>query len=207
MSPSPKFWDRIAQKYSRQPIADQEGYERKLRETQAYFRPDWQALELGCGTGSTAIEHAPHVARYHAVDISENMLMIGREKAAAKGIDNITFEQSSVEGFHAPDGTYDAILTLSLLHLLEDLDGALARIHKMLSPGGIFVSSTVCLADSMAYLKLILPVGRAFGFFPYVRFLKKDDLITSVKDAGFKIETQWSHTKARVQFIIARKQA
>ena len=56
-----KFWDRIAEKYSKQPIAQQKAYEIKLDLTREYFTPDSKVLEFGCGTGSTAILHAPYV--------------------------------------------------------------------------------------------------------------------------------------------------
>jgi len=42
-----KFWDRIAEKYSRQPIADEAAYRKKLEITQSYFTPKTELLELG----------------------------------------------------------------------------------------------------------------------------------------------------------------
>ena len=75
------FWDRIAAKYARQPIADQAAYEHKLEVTQKYLTSDTKLFEFGCGTGSTAIIHATKVAHIVAIDVSENMLAIAREKA------------------------------------------------------------------------------------------------------------------------------
>ena len=49
-----KFWDKTAEKYSQQPIANQEAYEVKLDLMREYFTPDTKLLEFGCGTGSTA---------------------------------------------------------------------------------------------------------------------------------------------------------
>lgn len=40
-----------------------------------------EVLEFGCGTGSTAREPAPHVARIPATNVSAAMISIGREKA------------------------------------------------------------------------------------------------------------------------------
>jgi cyclopropane fatty-acyl-phospholipid synthase-like methyltransferase len=37
---------------------------------------DMEVLEFGCGTGSTAIVHAPHVKELRAIDISEKMIGI-----------------------------------------------------------------------------------------------------------------------------------
>ncbi|MEM9841084.1 MAG: SAM-dependent methyltransferase, partial [Pseudomonadota bacterium] len=62
-----KFWDRIAEKYARQPISNQKAYEIKLDLTREYFTPQSNVLEFGCGTGSTAILHAPYVAHIHAI--------------------------------------------------------------------------------------------------------------------------------------------
>ena len=39
-----KFWDGIAKKYSKQPIADEAAYEKKLEVTRQYFRPDMEVL-------------------------------------------------------------------------------------------------------------------------------------------------------------------
>ena len=99
-----------------------------------------RVLELGCGTGSTAIYHAPVVQQIDATDLSANMLAIARQKAADAGVDNITFRQDSVESLTVPDGTYDAVLALSLLHLLRDREAAIAKIARLLKPGGVFVS-------------------------------------------------------------------
>ncbi|MBT00031.1 MAG: hypothetical protein CMI01_15320 [Oceanospirillaceae bacterium] len=71
---SSEFWDRVAAGYSKRPIADTESYARKLAATQALMHPDMQVLEFGCGTGSTALEHAPHVSHIVATDLSAKMI-------------------------------------------------------------------------------------------------------------------------------------
>ncbi len=50
MDRSTKFWDKIAESYSKQPIADEAAYEKKLQVTREYFHPDMEVLEIGCGT-------------------------------------------------------------------------------------------------------------------------------------------------------------
>lgn len=205
MNPSPKFWDRIADRYARKPVADEAAYQKKLATTQTYFRPDMEVLEIGCGTGSTAIAHAPHVRHIRATDISGRMLEIAGEKADLAGIENVTFERASFEELSGPDGSAEAILALSLLHLLEDRDAAIARIFRMLKPGGIFVSNTVCLGDGMRWFALIAPIGRALGFFPLVRVFSADDLLASLTDAGFEVDHEWRPPDGRSIFVVARK--
>ncbi len=95
------FWDRIAKRYARSPIADQAAYERKLDKTREYLTPEAEVYEYGCGTGSTAIAHAPYAKHILATDLSAKMIDIARGKAADAGIGNITFERKALDG--APD--------------------------------------------------------------------------------------------------------
>ena len=76
---------------------DHERRGRLLRSLSSSFGNEISALEIGCGTGSTAMVHAPHVAHIRATDISSSMLRIAREKTEAAGISNITYEHSSIE--------------------------------------------------------------------------------------------------------------
>ena len=59
MDASAKFWNKVAAGYAKQPIADEAADQRKLKVTQEYLQPSMNVLEFGCGTGSTAIVHAP----------------------------------------------------------------------------------------------------------------------------------------------------
>jgi ubiquinone/menaquinone biosynthesis C-methylase UbiE len=202
---SAEFWDRIAPRYNKQPIADADSYARKLAATQALMRPDMEVLEFGCGTGSTALTHAAHVAHIVATDVSDAMIEIGREKADKSGIANVSFRQSGVEDFEAPDGSYDMVLALNLLHLLPDRTSALAKIQRLLKPGGIFISSTVCLADRMWFLRPVIPVMQWIGKAPYVSFLRADEVRREVAKAGFEEREHWTHGRANSLFLVAGK--
>lgn len=205
MSRSAKFWDRIAEGYSKKPVADEAAYQKKLQVTREYFRPDMEVLELGCGTGSTAIAHAPYVKHIRAIDVSSKMLEIAQAKADAEHADNITFEQSAIEDISVPDHSLDAVLALSILHLVQDRDDVIAKVRRMLKPGGIFVSSTPSLGGSLKYapFRLILPIGRVFGLVPFVSFFSPSELEDSLIAAGFEIDYRWQPSKV-VAFIVAR---
>jgi len=200
-----RFWDRMANSYARQPIADEAAYQTKLEITRTYFSPEMELLELGCGTGSTALLHAPYVRHIRAVDFSEKMVGIARAKAAAQGVGNVTFEQGDVTTVWARDDSIDMVLTLSLLHLLKDPGALVARIHRMLKPGGIFVSSTACLGDTMAFFKAIAPLGGALGLLPTINVMRRKDLVAMIAGAGFAIEHDWQPGKGKAVFIVARK--
>jgi ubiquinone/menaquinone biosynthesis C-methylase UbiE len=201
-----KFWDKIAEKYSKQAIADEAAYRKKLQVTQELFRPEMEVLELGCGTGSTAIIHAPFVKHIRAIDVSSKMVEIAQVKADAAQIENITFEVATCDELSVPDESMDVVLGMSILHLLENKEAVIAKVQRMLKPGGVFVSSTACLTGTMKLLKLIVPIGRLFGFMPQVvKFFTPKELEKSLTDAGFNIDYQWQPGRGKAVFIVAKK--
>ena len=133
MDQSAKFWDKIAERYSVKPIADEEAYQKKLQVTREYFRPEMELLEFGCGTGSTAIAHAPYVKHIQAIDISSKMLEIAQGKADAKNIENVSFKRSTIDEFNVPEQTMDVVLGLSILHLLDNRDAVIAHRSDLIS--------------------------------------------------------------------------
>ena len=208
MNQSSKFWDRIAERYSAKPVADEEAYQKKLRVTREYLRPGMEILEFGCGTGSTAIAHAPYVGRIHAIDISSKMIEIARRKADHENVENVTFEKSTIEQTRFLDQSYDAVFGFSILHLLDDKDKAIAKVHRMLKPSGVFVTSTACIGDTMRFFKIIAPVGKYLGLIPLVKVFTTEELVNSLTDAGFEIDYQWQPGGyGKAVFIVAKKAA
>ena len=208
MDQSAKFWDKIAERYSRQPVADEAAYQKKLQVTREYLQPDMEVLEFGCGTGSTAITHAPYVKHIQGIDISSKMIAIAQGKADANNVANVSFKRSTIDEFSVSDQTLDAVLGLSILHLLENKEEIIAKVYRMLKPGGIFVTSTVCLGDTMMrLLKLIVPIGRFFGLMPLVKIFTTRELEDRFTAAGFQIDYQWQPGKSKAVFMVAKKAA
>ena len=207
MADSQKYWDRTAERYARSPVSDEVTYQRKLDETRSYLREDMKILEFGCGTGSTALQHAPHVAHIEAIDISQNMLDIGQRKADEAGVRNITFTRGTLTEFQAAPESLDAVLGLNVMHLLPDRAEVIAEVARILKPGGIFVSSTVCLAGSkLRFIRYVAPLARLIGLMPDLFIFSEAELAEEIRAAGFEIERQWHHAKDGIAvFIIARK--
>ncbi len=201
------FWDRLADKYAAQPIADEEAYRIKLARTQAHFTPDMDIFEFGCGTGGTAITHAPHVRSVRAIDFSARMLDKARDRAARAGISNVSFEQGDITSMAIPTASYDMVLGLSILHLLKDRDAVIAKVFDILKPGGRFVSSTACIGDSMRWFGVIAPLGQALGLLPVLNVMSHDQLRQAMTRAGFVIEHDWRPNPSAAVFLIARKPA
>ena len=99
----------------------------------------------------------------------------------------------------------DAVLALSVLHLVDDRDEVIAKAHRMLKKDGVFVTSTVCLGESMKILNFIVPIGRFLGLMPMVRVFTPQELTDSLIKAGFAIDFQWQPGRGKAVFIVAKK--
>lgn len=206
------FWDGIAEKYAKSPVPDARAYETTLARTQSYLTAGDTVIELGCGTGSTALRLAGSVAHYTASDIAPKMTAIGRGKAAEAGVGNIDFLTADLGDPRLSHGEADAVLAFNLLHLVEDLPAALAQLRGMLKPGGLFISKTICLPDrgpgpvKLWLIRLALPVMQMLGKAPYVRLMRIADFERAMTEAGFEIvETGNYPARPPSRFIVARK--
>ena len=204
MGTATRFWNWIAERYSRQAIADEASYRKKLAITQRYLTSDMRVVEFGCGTGSTAVVHAPKVKTYHAIDVAEKMVEIGRRKAADAGLSNLTFTVGTLEEAGSPDASCDAILGLNILHLVPDLEGTIATVARILKPGGHFFSSTICLKDLKGNLRLLGLATRVLPFLPTVGSFSVEELEMLLKRAGLAIEERFEQ-RPGVVFLVAVK--
>ena len=179
-----KFWNRIAERYAARPLKNVAAYEAMLADVAARLKPTDRVLEIGCGTGGTAIRLAPGVAQYTATDFSSEMVRIARAKPAAGAVTfRVADAASAFEG-----GPFDVICAFNVLHLVEDLPDTLARIHANLKPGGLLICKTWCFADLRLWVRLLFPILRMIGLFPFATALDEAQLRQVLRDAGFDIE-------------------
>ncbi|UWQ94374.1 methyltransferase domain-containing protein [Rhodobacteraceae bacterium M385] len=206
MTSSATFWDKAAPKYATSKISDPEGYRATLERTIAHLSPTDHLLEIGCGTSSTALELAGHVAHITAIDISPAMIDIGREKAAEAGIENITLIAGEADDPAVfANGPFDGVLALNILHLLPNQTEVLAAIHANMKPGGLFISKTACLGEKW-FFKPLVSIMAVFGKAPFVRHQRISQLQKTIQDAGFEVveETTQPGTPPRL-YMIARR--
>ncbi|MDT2020823.1 class I SAM-dependent methyltransferase [Methylocella sp. CPCC 101449] len=202
-----RFWDRISRKYARGAIADQAGYQRTLEQTRALLRSGDKVLELGCGTGTTALKLAGDVQDYLATDVSAGTIAIAEEKRAAGPVRGLAFRTATAEEL-MPDAPFNAVLGFNYLHLVRDLPGTLRCIHALLATDGVFVSKTPCVGDMNPLIRLAIPAMRALGFAPYAGVFRAAELRQQIGAAGFDILASENHaTKGNDNrpFIVARK--
>lgn len=178
-----KFWDRIAARYAARPLKNVAAYEAMLTDIAGWLRPDDRVLELGCGTGGTAIRLAPFVAHWTACDFSPAMIRIAQAKPAG---DNLRFVVADVT--QALDiGPCDVVCAINVLHLVDDMPATLAQIHAHLPPGGQLIVKIWCFADVDWRIRAVFATLSAFRLFPKVKKLQHADVLHALHLAGFEV--------------------
>ena len=207
-----RFWDRAARKYAASQIADVPGYEQSLARTINYLGQTYDVLEVGCGTGSTALRLATFCGTYRATDMSTEMIAIAKDKLAASPIARLQFSVADAEASAAEVGKqYDRVLAFNVLHLVDDIDDMIAACVAALRPGGLLISKTPCLRE-MNWLipNVAVPLARLLGKAPTVHNLGETDLLNAMQRRGLTIVNVERHgTRGRDvrPYIVARKPA
>jgi ubiquinone/menaquinone biosynthesis C-methylase UbiE len=202
------FWDRIARRYATDPIKDLPGYERTVERTGQLLRPNDHVLELGCGTGTTALKLAPKVKHILGTDISGEMIAIAQERTADERCPNAEFAAVTADSLAGSEEKFDAVLAFNLLHLVSERPVFLRQVYGLLKPRGLFVSKTPCLSEMNPLIRLAVPAMQLVGKAPTVAFFKAPTLETEIERAGFAIteaDRHGSQPKDARIFIVARK--
>ena len=96
------------------------------------------------------------------------------------------------------------VLGLNVLHLLEDVDEAIDRVHQLLKTDGVFVSSTSLIGEVNIVFRWLISGMQWLGLAPYVSRFTRQQLIEKLRKSGFSIEREWQTSYESV-FIVARK--
>lgn len=185
-------WDRSAGSYDR-------GWERQLAPCharvlgRAALQPGETVLDVACGTGLVTLPAAEGVGpegRITAVDLSEDMVEVMRERAAVRGLsDRIDVRRANAEELDFEDGRFDAVLCSLGLMYVPNPGRALAEFHRVLKPDGRCVAAVWGARDRCGWA----------GIFPVVDARVKtevcplffalgtgDSLTIEFEEAGFR---------------------
>lgn len=94
-------------------------------------------LDVGCGTGALTfrLPGKESLRRVVGVDISDKEIDIACRHAAELQLPNFEFQCADACCLPFPDNQFDVVLSNIVLHLIPDVEGALAEIHRVLKPG------------------------------------------------------------------------
>ena len=98
-------------------------------------------LDVATGTADLAIQAAKiHPKKIIGVDISDEMLEIGRKKIKSKNLENlITLQNADSENLPFADESFDIAMAAFGVRNFEDLDKGISEMYRVLNPGGAII--------------------------------------------------------------------
>jgi demethylmenaquinone methyltransferase/2-methoxy-6-polyprenyl-1,4-benzoquinol methylase len=167
----------------------------------------FRLIDVAGGTGDVAfrvVEAGGAGVKATVIDHNAEMLAVGRERAAQRGLDGqVTFLEGNAESLALSDGAADACSIAFGIRNVPQIDRAIAEAFRVLRPGGRFVClefSTVdvpgldALYDLYSF-NLIPAIGRLIvgDAEPYRylvesirRFPKPEAFAAMLREAGFR---------------------
>jgi demethylmenaquinone methyltransferase / 2-methoxy-6-polyprenyl-1,4-benzoquinol methylase len=129
-------------------------------------------LDVASGTAGVALQLADRSGaesgvRIVGVDLTEEMLRLGRRRVAAAGVaDRVALVAGRAERLPFPDGYFDALTFTYLLRYVSDPQATLTELARVVKPGGMVASLEFCVPAGVfwrsawwAYTRLLLPAG------------------------------------------------
>ncbi len=127
-------------------------------------KASFKHLDVAGGTGDVAFRVLRAGCPYTSVtvlDISADMLDVGRARAQARGIaDRLTFVEANAEDLPFPDGSFDAYTIAFGIRNVPRIDVALRQAYRVLKRGGHFL----CLEFSQVDLPVLRQIYDAYSF-------------------------------------------
>lgn len=136
--------------------------------------------DVGAGSGYFTVRFARAVGakgRVYAVDVSPDMVRHLNHRVRDEGLGNVMTVLSDPDDPLLQDASVDRFVIVDTWHHIEDQAGYLAKMKRMLKPGG-----QVVMID---FQKRELPVGP-----PLAMKIARDDLVKQMETAGFQLAAE-----------------
>ena len=141
------------------------------------FREGEVVADIGSGTGYFTLRFARAVGesgRVYAVDVSPDMVRHLNRRLRDEGVGNVVAVLADPDDPLLPDGSVDRFVIVNTWHHVEDQDGYLEKMKRMLRPGGQVVH--------IDFQKREAPVGP-----PEHEKIARAELVKQMEEAGFRL--------------------
>ncbi|MDB4960676.1 MAG: Methyltransferase type 11 [Myxococcales bacterium] len=186
-APGRGYWERHAKRYDRSTRFLSRPVPRMLERVVEAVEGRSRVLEVAAGTGLVTTAIAPVVRELVATDYAIAMVQELDTRVRAAGLSNVTCEQADIYDLQFEEAGFDAVVAANVLHLVPDLERALASLRRVLRPGGVLVAPTYLHRETLRASVL----SRLFALtgFPGQRRFTAQLLRQAVESAGFRVRT------------------
>lgn len=180
------YWERHAKRYDRSTRFLSRPIPRMLELAVEAATGKARVLEVAAGTGLVTTAIAPVVGELIATDYAGEMVKQLETRVQSAGLSKVRCEQADIYNLTFDDASFDAVFAANVLHLVPDLEQALASVRRVLRPGGVLVAPTYLHQETFTAALL----SRLFGLtgFPGRRRFTSAALRAAIEAAGFTVE-------------------
>lgn len=183
-----------------------EGERGQIREQDLYPKLDrWATskafeniLDIGCGQGICSQKIALGLSHYTGIDISESLINRATEKYESP---TVKFQVADALDLPFDDESFDAVFSISVIHLVEDIDEVIYEMSRVLKPKGRFFIVTAAPSFYEAWedsynevsVEGVRLIGKRLTFdgteVEDTLYLHEgEDIHAAIEDAGLEIE-------------------
>ena len=133
------FWQKIARHYPSMMKRSAPLYSEICSRIRPHLSRDMNVLELACGTGQLSVPLSPYVRLWEATDYSPNMIAEAKKRVTSSRLHFSVQDAAALPYAHE---TFDAVVIVNALHILQEPDKVIAEIRRVLKPGGWLFAPT-----------------------------------------------------------------
>lgn len=182
------YWERHAKRYDTSTRFLARPVSRMLELTVEAVSGRQRVLEVAAGTGLVTTAIAGVVGELVATDYAAAMVTQLQARVRDAQLANVVCEQADIYALRFADASFDAVVAANVLHLVPDLEGALAKMRHVLSPDGLLVVPSYLHAQTIGASFL----SRVFALtgFPGHRRFTAVTLRQAIERAGFRVRRE-----------------
>ena len=201
-----KFWDKVAVKSDIKFLTPDQIHVNTINGVVKHLNNSDVILDFACGIGTKTIDIAGNFHSIRAIDTSSKMIEIANKRATMENVSNVEFEEIDIFNNQLKTQSFDVILALNILHLIEEPELIIERIRALLKPEGLFISATACLGERWTPLTSCLLLLGKTKLIPNFNKFSTSSLEGIIRDQGFEIVETDNISKALSErLIVARK--
>jgi demethylmenaquinone methyltransferase / 2-methoxy-6-polyprenyl-1,4-benzoquinol methylase len=117
-------------------------------------RPGEDILDMAGGTGDVAFRLAERGAHVIVADINADMLEVGEERAAKRGLTGLRWKVENAEALSFGNASFDAYTIVFGIRNVTDIAAALSEAHRVLKRGGRFYCMEFSSSDWPGFSQL-----------------------------------------------------
>lgn len=201
-----KFWDNLSKNYDDNIKKRNHEFQKTIAAIKPWIHPLGSILDYGCATGEHTIEIATMSSFTAGIDISPKMIEIAQQKAVDRKVINAEFIVADIFSQQFEPQSFDTIIALHILHLVNDIPKVLDALHRLLKPDGSLILLVPCVGEWNVLLRSLMYLGGQAGLMPKIHQLKINDWENILQNQQFEIiESKAWNKQNKIQWLVTKK--